>query len=85
MKREEIDAELAMLKEDQFRQSAVISASDAHACKCTKMDKDFQTEYPEEYAEYVTALDKFHANEARIAELEAMEPEDEERPIDGAI
>lgn len=78
MTRQEIEAELALLNEDQLRQSATVSASDAHACKCTKMDKDFQTEYPEEYAEYVAALDKFHANEARIKELEEMTPEEEE-------
>lgn len=85
MKRDEINAELMLLKEDQLRQSAIVSASDAHACKCGKLGLVFREAYPDEYNEYVTALDKFHANEARIAELEAMEPEDEERPIDGSI
>lgn len=78
MTREEINAELMLLKEDQLRQSAVISASNAHACKCTKMGMSFQETYPDEFAEYSAALDKFHVNEARIAELEAMEPEEEE-------
>lgn len=83
MTREEINEELRVLNEDQLRQSSIINASDAHACKCTKMGISFQETYPEEFAEYSAALDKFHQNEARIAELEAMEPEEEpEEPVE---
>lgn len=78
MTREEINEELRVLNEDQLRQSSIIKTSDVHACKCTKTGVSFQETYPEEFAEYSAALDKFHKNEARIAELNAIEPDEQE-------
>lgn len=80
MTREEIMNELQRLNERQLNCSSVIQSSDAHACKCNKLALSFQETYPEEYQEYVSALDEFHANESRIEELKILleEAEDEE-------
>ena len=79
MTRQEIDAELQYLNERQLACADVVRQSDAHACKCVKLSKTFEEEYPEEYAAYVAALAEFRRNEERIAVLETMEPEEDER------
>ena len=77
MTRDEIAEALRVLNEDQLKQRAIMSSSDAHASKAIKLGQDFETEYPEEYAAYVAANAKFHENAERIEELEAMVPEEE--------
>ncbi len=57
------------LESRQLELRAVMRSSDAHAAKCAKLDKKFSEEYPEAYAEYVSANTEFNENEATLAEL----------------
>lgn len=61
------------LKKLQARKVAlltVMASSDAHAAKCAKLGKKFQTQYPEEYAEYTAANEEYQSVERSIADLE---------------
>ncbi len=61
------------LKQLQARKVAlltVMASSDAHAAKCAKLGKKFQTQYPEEYAEYTAANDEYQSVERSISDLE---------------
>lgn len=75
------------LKQLQSRQVALLttmSKSDARAAKCSKLGKKFQTQYPDDYAEYVAANEEYQTVEARIAEIEAeMQSEGEEVAVMG--
>ena len=63
-----------------------MAKSDAHASKCAKLNLTFSEEYPEEYAEYCSAREKYNANQERIAELESACIEEEDRmPFDEQI
>ena len=60
-----------------------MAKSDAHASKCAKLNLTFSEEYPEEYAEYFSAREKYNANQERIAGLEIACIEEEDRmPFD---
>lgn len=48
----------------------IMSQGDAHAAKCYKLGKKYQTQYPEEYAEYIAANEEYQTIEQQIAELE---------------
>ena len=54
-------AQIALLK--------VMAESDAHASKCVKLGKDFKETYPEDYARYTEAREKYNSNEQKIGEL----------------
>ena len=83
MKRQERDELLRRLNEQQLNLLSVMAKSDAHASKCAKLGLVFSDEYPEEYAEYCTAREKYNANQERIAELESACIEEEEHvPFD---
>ena len=78
MKRQERDELLRKTNEQQLNLLSVMAKSDAHASKCAKLGLTFAEEYPEEYAEYCTAREKYNANQERIAELESACIEEEE-------
>ena len=83
MKREERDELLRQANEQQLNLLSVMAKSDAHASKCAKLGLVFADEYPEEYAEYCSAREKYNANQERIAELEsACIEEDDSVPFD---
>lgn len=48
----------------------IMAKSDKHALKCYKLGKKFQTQYPEEYAEYVAANEEYQQVERDINNLE---------------
>lgn len=57
-----------------------MSKSDAHAAKCAKLGLVFQDVYPDEYAEYLSANERYNDNEKTLAEHKnklAMEKENE--------
>jgi conjugal transfer/entry exclusion protein len=71
------------LKQKQARMvelRTIMASSDAHAAKCAKLDKKFQTQYPEDYAAYVAANEEYQAVEQRVKELE-FEISLEEEPM----
>lgn len=78
MKRQERDELLRKANEQQLNLLSVMAKSDAHASKCAKLGLVFADEYPEEYAEYCSAREKYNANQERIAELENACIEEEE-------
>ena len=78
MKRQERDELLRKANEQQINLLSVMAKSDAHASKCSKLGFVFSDEYPQEYAEYCSAREKYNANEERIAELESACIEEEE-------
>ena len=83
MKRQERDELLRKANEQQLNLLSVMAKSDAHASKCAKLGLVFSDEYPEEYAEYCSAREKYNDNQERIAELEIACAEEEERvPFD---
>ena len=83
MKRQERDELLRKANEQQLNLLSVMAKSDAHASKCAKLCLTFEEEYPEEYAEYCSAREKYNVNQERIAELESACIEEEEHvPFD---
>ena len=79
----ERDDLLRQANEQQLNLLSVMAKSDAHASKCAKLSLVFSDEYPEEYAEYCSAREKYNANQNRISELESACIEEEERiPFD---
>lgn len=77
MKREERDEMLRQANEQQLELLSVMAKSDAHASKCAKLNLTFAEEYPEEYAEYCSARERYNDNQDRIAELESACIEEE--------
>ena len=75
----EKDELLRQIQEQQTELLATMAKSDAHASKCAKLNLTFSEEYPEEYAEYCSAREKYNANKERIAELEDAYIDEEER------
>ena len=75
----EKDELLRQIQEQQTELLATMAKSDAHASKCAKLNLTFAEEYPEEYAEYCLAREKYNANQERIAELESVCIEEEVR------
>lgn len=78
MTKQEKDARLQQLNEQQLQLAAVMSESDAHASKCIKLGLNFLDAYPADYAAYTKAREQYNANEAEIARIEAIEVEPEE-------
>ena len=74
----EKDELLRQIQEQQTELLATMAKSDAHASKCAKLGLTFAEEYPEEYAEYCFAREKYNANQERIVELESACIEEEE-------
>lgn len=72
------------LKQKQARMVellTIMASSDAHAAKCAKLGKKFQTQYPVDYAAYVAANEEYQAVEQRAKELEFEISLEEEEPV----
>ena len=71
--------ELSQLQARKVALLTIMQKSDAHAAKCSKLGVDFQTEYPDDYAEYVAANEEYQTVEQQINNLEfEISLEDEE-------
>lgn len=74
--------QLNALESRQLELQRIMSSSDAHAAKCTKLGKKFSTQYPDDYTAYLAANEEYNANEVLIEELK-REIEEEERQEPG--
>ena len=77
MTQNEKDELLRQINEQQTELLATMAKSDAHASKCAKLNLTFSEEYPEEYAEYCSARERYNANQAymvTISETPIEEP-----------
>ena len=70
MTQNEKDELLRQIQEQQTELLATMAKSDAHASKCAKLNLTFSEEYPEEYAEYCSARERYNANQAYMASVE---------------
>lgn len=76
--------QLNILESRQLELQRIMSSSDAHAAKCTKLGKKFSTQYPDDYTAYLAANEEYNANEVLIEELKReIEEEEEERQEPG--
>lgn len=72
MTQNEKDELLRQIQEQQTELLATMAKSDAHASKCAKLNLTFSEEYPEEYAEYCSARERYNANQAYMANVEQI-------------
>mgnify|MGYP003325365362 CR=1 FL=1 len=72
--------ELSQLQARKVALLTTMQKSDAHAAKCAKLGNDFQTEYPDDYAEYVAANEEYQTVEQQINNLEFEISLEEEEP-----
>ena len=77
MTRAEKEKRMARIQERLLELASIMSKSDAHASKCTKLGISFKDEYPDEYNEYTQAREDYNSLENEIIALESVEVEDE--------
>ena len=77
MTREEKEERMARIKERLLELASIMSKSDAHASKCTKLGVSFKDNYPNEYDEYIKAREDYNSLENEIITLESVEVEEE--------
>lgn len=73
--------ELSRLQARKVALLTTMQKSDAHAAKCAKLGIDFQTEYPDDYAEYVAANEEYQTVEQQINNLEFEISVEDEEPL----
>lgn len=73
-----IQDQINALESRQLELQAVMASSDAHAAKCTKLNKKFSTQYPEEHAAYLEANEEYNRNEEALVELYAQRDAEKE-------
>ena len=78
MTRAEKEERLTRIQERMLELASIMSKSDAHASKCTKLGISFKDEYPNEYNEYTQAREDYNSLENEIIALESVEVEEEE-------
>ena len=64
--------ELMIVQSEMLKQEAIMASSDVYAIKCFKLGLDFRTEYPDKYAAYTAARERYNElelEEARIINL----------------
>lgn len=77
--------QISALESRQLELLATMRKSDAHALKCQKLGRSFETEYPEDFAAYTAANAEYNEKEIQLEELrrrEAEERESDVRPIE---
>lgn len=79
---ENIQDQINALESRNLALQSVMASSDAHAAKCTKLGLSFQTEYPDEFAEYSAARVEYNDNEVTLAELYKARDEAEEQAVE---
>ena len=77
MTRAEKEERMARIKERLLELASIMSKSDAHASKCTKLGVSFKDNYPNEYDEYIKAREDYNSLENEIITLESVEVEEE--------
>ena len=77
MTRVEKEERIARIQERMLELASVMSKSDAHASKCTKLGISFKDTYPNEYNEYTQAREDYNQLENEIITLESVEVEEE--------
>ena len=65
------------IQEQLLELASIMSKSDAHASKCTKLGLSYKDTYPNEYNEYVKAREDYNQLEKDLAALENVEVEEE--------
>ena len=73
----EKEERIARIQEQLLELASIMSKSDAHASKCTKLGISFKDTYPNEYNEYTQAREDYNNLESEIITLESVEVEDE--------
>ena len=68
---------MARIQERLLELASIMSKSDAHASKCTKLGVSFKDMYPNEYNEYTQAREDYNSLENEIITLESVEVEEE--------
>ena len=74
----EKEERIARIQERLLELASIMSNSDAHASKCTKLGISFKDTYPDEYDEYTQAREDYNRLESEIITLESIEVEEEE-------
>ena len=77
MTREEKEERMARIQERLLELASVMSKSDAHASKCTKLGVSYKDNYPNEYDEYTQAREDYNQLEKDLVNLESVEVEEE--------
>ena len=77
MTRAEKEEKIARIQERLFELAGIMSKSDAHASKCTKLGISYKDNYPNEYKEYIKAREDYNSLENEIITLESVEVEEE--------
>ena len=78
MTKAEKEERLIRIQEQLLELASIMSKSDAHASKCTKLGISFKDTYPNEYDEYTQAREDYNSLENEIIALESVEVEEEE-------
>ena len=71
------EEKMAHIQERLLELASIMSKSDAHASKCTKLGISFKDTYPDEYNEYVKAREDYNNLEKDLVTLESVEVEEE--------
>ena len=77
MTREEKEERMAHIQERLLELASIMSKSDAHASKCTKLGISYKDNYPNEYKEYIKAREDYNQYEKDLVTLESVEVEEE--------
>ena len=77
MTREEKEERMARIQESLLELASIMSKSDAHASKCTKLGVSYKDNYPNEYKEYIKAREDYNQYEKDLVTLESVEVEEE--------
>ena len=77
MTRTEKEERMARIQERLLELASVMSKSDAHASKCTKLGVSYKDNYPNEYNEYTQAREDYNQYEKDLVTLESVEVEEE--------
>ena len=77
MTRTEKEEKLTRIQERLLELASVMSKSDAHASKCTKLGISYKDNYPNEYKEYIKAREDYNQLEKELVALESVEVEEE--------
>ena len=78
MTRIEKEERMARIQEQLLELASIMSKSDAHASKCTKLGVSFKDNYPNEYDEYTQAREDYNQLEKELVALDSVEVEEEE-------
>ena len=79
MTRAEKEERKARIQEQLLELASIMSKSDAHASKCTKLGISYKDNYPNEYKEYTQAREDYNQLEKELATLESVEVEEDIR------